>query len=67
MGLCFIVFFLVTPKDLFDDFGRILGKLEIKIISALDVKNTDMIGKSDPFVECYLSSDPSNKLKTKAI
>jgi len=42
----------------------VLGKLNIKIISALNLKNTEWLGKSDPFASCYLSTDPKCKLVT---
>lgn len=47
-----------------DHYGRILGVLELKIISGLDLKNEDWGGKSDPFIEAYMSSKPKEKLKT---
>lgn len=43
-----------------------LGKINVKIISASQLYNADITGKSDPFVECYLSSE-TKKMKTPVI
>ncbi|KRX05859.1 C2 domain [Pseudocohnilembus persalinus] len=59
--------FCKTNPDLVKWYGRILGNLEIKIISALDVKNADWGGKSDPLIEAYLSHLTKNKIITPAI
>lgn len=40
-----------------------LGKIDLKIISASQLYNSDAVGKSDPFVECSLSSD-TKKMQT---
>ena len=53
-----------TLERLFNEFGRILGRLELKVIRGEKLPNKDLIGKSDPFVECYLSSNQLIKLKT---
>ena len=49
-----------------NDYGRVLGKINVKIISASQLYNADITGKSDPFVECFLSSE-TNKMKSKVV
>jgi len=46
-------------------FGRIIGVIDIDIISAVGLPNMDTIGKSDPYVICYLSNQPQIKQKTE--
>jgi hypothetical protein len=38
------------------EYGRVDGVLEVKIVSALKIKNTDLFGKTDPFVKAFLST-----------
>lgn len=59
--------FCKTNPDVMAIYGRILGVLEVKIISGLDLKNEDWGGKSDPFIESYLTKSPKEKLKTPVI
>lgn len=56
-----------TIPSLADDYGRVVGKLEVSIISAANLKNTDLIGKSDAYVKVFLSSDAANVLKTPVV
>lgn len=44
-----------------------MGIVVVKIVSATQLYNSDTFGKSDPFVEAYLSIDDSKKMKTKVI
>ena len=53
-----------TREDVFPDYGRVIGKLEVKILSGLNIKNTDLLGKSDPFVRAYLSNDKGHYIQT---
>ncbi|CAG8472107.1 13829_t:CDS:2 [Rhizophagus irregularis] len=39
------------------------GKLEVHIVEGKDIKDTDVIGKGDPYVELWLDND-SSKHKT---
>lgn len=41
------------------------GKLKVTVVKANDLKNMDMIGKSDPYVVVYIR--PLFKVKTKVI
>jgi len=50
-----------------EEYGRILGNLEVQILSGANLKNTDLIGKSDPYVQAYLTTDSENKIKTATI
>lgn len=54
----------LTLEPLALDFGRVSGTVDIIIEKASKLKNMDLIGKSDPFVECFFSSEPANKIKT---
>ncbi|EGR27332.1 hypothetical protein IMG5_197670 [Ichthyophthirius multifiliis] len=56
-----------TPEPLIPEYGRVLGNISVNIISGANLKNTDLIGKSDPYVKAYIEKDPSNFLKTIAI
>lgn len=44
-----------------EQYGKILGNLEIKIISGLDLKNADWGGKSDPYVIAYICDENGKK------
>jgi len=46
-----------TLEALQEEYGRILGNLEVQILSGANLKNTDLIGKSDPYVKAYLTTD----------
>lgn len=46
------------------DFGRVSATVDITIEKASKLKNMDLLGKSDPFVECYFNTEPANKIKT---
>lgn len=55
-----------TIAELKNDYGKVLGKIDVKIVSATGLYNADLVGKSDPFVECYLTSEVK-KMKTPVI
>ena len=46
---------------------RVVGILEIKIVQAKELKNKDIIGKSDPFAQVYIRPIPNRIKKTKTI
>jgi len=50
-----------------ENFGRISGKVDVKIIGALNLANKDLMDKSDPYCKAYLSTDPKSIIKTKEI
>lgn len=56
-----------TIEELKNDYGRVLGNVQVKIISASQLVNADLVGKSDPYVECFLSNEDQKKMKTKVI
>ncbi|KAL4493478.1 hypothetical protein ABPG72_007486 [Tetrahymena utriculariae] len=56
-----------TLSELANEYGRIIGNLQVNIISGANLKNTDTIGKSDPYVTVYLSNNSKQPLKTKPI
>jgi Ca2+-dependent lipid-binding protein len=57
-----------TVAELKHDFGRVVGTVLVKIVSASQLYSADLTGKSDPFVEAYLSTDESSKrMKTKVM
>lgn len=56
-----------TKPENIPEFGKVLGTIDIKIISALNLKNADFGGKSDPFIIAYLSTDSTAKIKTLTI
>lgn len=56
-----------TIPELKDYYGRVLGTVQMKIVSAAQLYNADLMGKSDPFVEAYLSCDTTKKMKTTVI
>lgn len=56
-----------TLDHLMNEYGRVLGNLQVQIISGANLKNTDLLGKSDPYVKAYLTTDPTNQLKTGVI
>ena len=47
-----------TIPALVKDYGIVAGNLKINIISGNSLKNTDLMGKSDPFCTAYLQSNP---------
>jgi len=56
-----------TIPELRNQYGRVLGTVHVKIISARSLLSSDLIGKSDPFVETYLSTDTKKRMKTCVI
>ena len=56
-----------TIAQLKNDYGRVVGTVLVKIVSATQVYSADINGKSDPFVEAYLASDDTKKMKTKVM
>ncbi len=56
-----------TVAELKNDYGRVVGNILVKIVSASQLYSSDITGKSDPFVEAYLTSDETKKMKTKVI
>jgi hypothetical protein len=46
---------------------RVVGILEIKLVQAKELKNKDLIGKSDPFAQVYIRQIPNRIKKTKTI
>ena len=47
-----------TSGDLLGEYGRVLGKLEVEVVSASKLKNMDAFGgKIDPFCLVYLSNN----------
>ena len=56
-----------TVAELKNDYGRVVGTVLIKIVSATQLYSADITGKSDPFVLSYLASDDTKKMKTIVI
>ena len=56
-----------TIPDLMLDYGRVVGNLNIEVISGCKIKSLDMIGKVDSFCKIYLSNTPETFLKTITI
>lgn len=56
-----------TKPEIIPDFGKVLGSIDVKIISGLNLKNADIGGKSDPFIVSYLSTDKTSQIKTMTI
>ncbi len=47
-----------TVPELLAEYGRVVGKLEVEVISASKLKNMDAFGgKIDPFSLVYLSNN----------
>ena len=56
-----------TVPELKDQFGRVLGAVHVNIVSCTQLYNTDLVGKTDPFVQTYLTTDIAKKMKTAVI
>lgn len=46
---------------------RVVGILEVKVVQGKQLKNKDLIGKSDPFAQVYVRPLPNRMKKTKTI
>ncbi|KAI5080729.1 hypothetical protein GOP47_0003912 [Adiantum capillus-veneris] len=57
----------IVPGDYRDLELRVMGILEVKVVQAKDLKNKDIIGKSDPFARVFIRRISNRVKKTKTI
>eukprot|EP00250_Pteridium_aquilinum_P031615 c4393_g1_i1 orf=482-2194(+) len=57
----------IVPGDYRDLELRVVGILEVNVVQAKELKNKDLIGKSDPFAQVYIRRIASRIKKTKTI
>lgn len=57
----------IVPGDYRDLELRVVGILEVKVVQAKELKNKDLLGKSDPFARVYIRRISTRVKKTKTI
>lgn len=57
----------IIPGDYSDLELRVVGILEVNVVQAKELKNKDIIGKSDPFAQLYIRRISNRVKKTKII
>ncbi|KAH6558148.1 hypothetical protein KP509_1Z077000 [Ceratopteris richardii] len=57
----------IIPGDYSDLELRVVGILEVKVVQAKELKNKDLLGKSDPFAKLYIRKVADRVKKTKTI
>lgn len=56
-----------TLPPLIPEYGRIIGRLYVDILSAENLQNCDITGKSDPFCRVFVNKLPERRLETAPI